>query len=410
MSDRARQVLEAQIRRYGRAANAARGVSRILLPLLPGDDNLDGAPVFTSLADAQAWYLDNADGIRKSMIRASLADADEHSSRVVRGLEQVMTSIHDIDGRLELAELALTSARGRNDNPAEAHALMNRGGGYKMGEQPVKAVADYKKAAHLFAKLNDNAGMIAALSRLAVAQAAARQLDDADDTLDQVLALCGDGEDTLAALAYVNRARVSIERGQFDKAIDHGLVGLERLQACDAAQPWFTDAHLELTEAYTAAGEFERASHHLSAVVALLANGSENVPQCIAAAFVGGELLLAQGHPRDALASFQRAVALQSAGPHPYRIANALDGVGKAWFALGDFEQAAQHHTSALSVRIRAGEPFASARTRYHLAMANVEAGQVDEAVRLRDLALLELAGIVDPAADALRAELNRAV
>ncbi|WP_194925795.1 tetratricopeptide repeat protein [Catenulispora pinisilvae] len=409
MSDRARQVLEAQIRRYGRAANAARCVSQILLPLLPGDDDLDGAPAFADFADAHAWYLDNADGIHRALIRASLADADEHSSRVVRGLEQVMTSVHDIGRRLELAELALTSARGWDDEHAEAHALMNRGGGHKMGEQPVKAVADYKQAAHLFAKLNDTVGMIAALSRLAVAQAAARQLDDADETLDQVLALCGHG-DVLAALAYVNRAWVSIERGQFDEAIDQGLIGLEGLQACDAAQPWFTDAHLELTEAYTAAGEFERADHHLSAVTALLTNGSENVPQRIATALSSGELLLAKGHHRDALAAFQRAVALQSASPHPYRIANALDGVGKAWFALGDFEQAAQHHASALSVRIRTGEPFATARTRHHLAMANAEAGQVDEAVRLRELALLELAGIVDPAADTLRAELNRAV
>src|SRR5947209_8029239 len=155
MTERARQVLKAQIGQYARAANAARRVSQILLPPLPGDDELDGAPTFTTLADAQAWYRDNAPGIREAMVAASFYGADQFSSRVVRGLEQVMTTMHDIPERLELAELALTGALHQGDELAQAHAYMARGGGYKMGEQPALAVKDFQFAARLFDRHGD---------------------------------------------------------------------------------------------------------------------------------------------------------------------------------------------------------------------------------------------------------------
>jgi tetratricopeptide (TPR) repeat protein len=408
MTERARQVLKAQIGQYARAANSARRVSQILLPPLPGDDEIDGAPEFTSLADAQAWYRDNAEGIYEAMFAASFYGADQFSSRVVRGLEQVMTAMHEVTRRLELAELALTSALHQGDELAQAHAYMVRGGGYKMGGRPALAVKDFRFAARLFDSHDDAAGVLAALSRLAVAQAAARQLEEADDTLDQVLALCGESDEVLAGLAYVNRAELFTQRCAWDSAIEVGLEGLHRLHDCGAAQVWLVDAHLELAKAYTGAADFEVARVHVTEVRELLADGPENVPQRIAAVLADGELLLEQGHHRDALASFQRAVMLQVAGPHPYRIAEALDGVGNALAELGNFDHAAERHVSALRVRLRTGEPYAIARTRYHLAMAKSASGQNGEAAHQREQALLDLTGLVDPAADALRAELSR--
>ena len=409
MTERARQVLEAQIRQYALAANSARRVSQILLPPLPGDDELDGAPMFTSLAGAQAWYRDNAEGIYEAMVTASSCGADQFSSRVVRGLEQVMTTTHDVTRRLELAELALTSALHQGDELAQAHACMNRGGGYKMGGQPALAVKDYRFAARLFDRHEDRAGVLAALSRLAVAHAEARQLDEADVILDQVLALCGEGDEVLAGLAYVNRAWVSSQRGVFDRAIEAGLTGLHDLQACNAAPVWLGEAHLELTKAYTGTGDFEHAGVHVTTTRELLANAPENnVPQCIGAVLADGELLLKQGHHRDALESFQRAVMLQAGNPHPYRTAAALDGAGNALAGLGDFDHAAERHTSALRIRLRTGEPYATARTRFYLAKAEAASGRSGEAMKQREEALLDLTGLVDPAADALRAELNQ--
>ncbi|MBS2548358.1 hypothetical protein KGQ19_15945 [Catenulispora sp. NL8] len=407
ISDRARQVLAALIRRYALAANAARRVSHILLPPLPGDDELDGAPEFATFADAQAYYLANEEGIHQALIEAGLYGVDGHSSRVVRGFEQVMTTVHNPGRRIELAELALTSARCHDDALAEAHALMNRGGGYKMGEQPLKAVTDYQQAIQLFVELHDDAGAREALSRLAVAHAAARHLDDADDTLDQVLALCEEG-DVLAALAYATRAWVATQRGEWDQAITAGLIGLDKLQACDAAKVWLADAHLELFKAYIRSGDIENARQHLTAMTTLLANDSQNVPPRIAAALADGELLLAQGHHRDALASYQRAVMLQSANPQPYGLGKAFDGTGQALHGLGEFDRAAEQFTFALRVRLRTGESFAIARSRCYLAKAKAAAGHIAGAVRLREQALTDLTGLVDPAADLLRAELNR--
>jgi tetratricopeptide (TPR) repeat protein len=408
MTERARQVLKAQIGQYARAANSARRVSQILLPPLPGDDELDGAPVFATLAEAQAWYRDNAEGIYEAMFAASFYGADQHSSRVVRGFEQVMMTLHDVPRRLELAELALTGALHQGDELAQAHAYMVRGGGYKMGGRPALAVKDYRFAGRLFDSHNDAAGVLAALSRLAVAQAAARQLEDADDALDQVLALCGEGNEVLAGLAYVNRAELFTQRCAWDSAIEVGLEGLHRLHDCGAAQVWLVDAHLELAKAYTGAADFEVARVHVTEVRELVANGPENVPQRIAAVLAEAALLLEQGHHRDALASFQRAVMMQAADPQPYGIATALDGAGRAHAELGDFDHAAERHTSALRVRQRTGESYATAQTRGYLAKALSASGQNGEAAHQREQALLDLTGLVDPAADALRTELSQ--
>jgi tetratricopeptide (TPR) repeat protein len=407
LSELDREVLGALTGRYAHYANAVRRVSQPLLPLLPGDDDLGDAPAFATFPDALAWYLKNADSIFSTLVLASRHGVYDHVSRVVRGLEYVLTSIHDIDRGLALAELDLHAARHLGDKAAEAYALLNRGGSYKMAGRPAQAVDDLQQAARLLAELNNEPGTIAALSRLSVAFAAARQLDKADDTLNQILALDHDG--VLPALAHVNRAWVSSQRGAWGTAIPHGRVGLERLEACDADRTLLLAAHLELVRACTGAGDFVQARQHLSSVWLLVADGADTVPQRVAVSLHEGELLLAQGHHQDAVTAFRQAVKLQAPAPRPpYRTADAFDGLGQALFGLGEFDLAAEQHTAALSERLRTGEPFATARSRYHLARAKAASGRSDEAAQERRLALLDLAEIADPAADALRNELNR--
>ena len=406
MTEPARQVLEELIGLYARTANSARRVSSILLPPLPGDDELDGAPVFTDGGQAQTWYLDNAAGISNAMALASRYAADKHSPRLVRNLERVLTSLHDIDANLELIELALTAARRMGDKAAEAQLLLNRGGSFRMAGRPVTALEDYTQAQRLLADLEDHEGTLVALSRRAVAFIVARQLDDAADLLDQVLAL-STRSDTLRALAYVNRAWVATQRGDATTAIAQGLVGLDMLEDNGADQIWLVEAHLQLATAYTLGEDSEEARHHLNEVSMLFASGFNGVPQRIAAALADGALLLTQGHHQDALEAFQRAVVLQSAGAGPYRMADAIDGVGEALFGLEEYDQAAERHASALPERARIGEPFATARTRYNLAKAQTASGRGDDATKQRRKALLELTGLVDPAADALRVELS---
>ncbi|WP_194892073.1 tetratricopeptide repeat protein [Catenulispora pinisilvae] len=406
MTGPARQVLEALVGRYASTVRAVRRVSPILLPVLPGDDELGDAPVFANFADAEGWYSANADGILDALVLASQHKADEQSSRVVRGLECVLTSLHDTDRRRILSDLALASARRHGDKPAEAHALLNRGGGYKMANKPTLAIEDFKQAARLFADLNDTAGTVAALSRLGVAHAAARHLEDADAALVQLLGMA-ECDDVHRAMARVNRAWVATNRGEVSAAIEHGLAGLELLRACDADMLWLIEAHLELTAAYTRNGDIEEAGRHLDEVYGLFASGFETFPVRISAALASGELLIARGRHLEAMAAFQGVLLLQAAGPAPFRMADTLDGTGRVLFEIGEYGPAADEHNAALVERNQVGEQFATARTGFYLARANFASGRVDEAALLRDQALSELAGIVDPAADALRAELS---
>jgi len=142
-------------------------------------------------------------------------------------------------------------------------------------------------------------------------------------------------------------------------------------------------------------------------VHALIASGFETFPVRISAALASGELLIARGRHLEAMAAFQGVLLLQAAGPAPYRMADILDGMGKALFEIGEYGPAADEHNAALVERNQVGERFATARTGFYLARAKFASGRVDEAALLRDQAQSELAGIVDPAADALRAQLS---
>ncbi|MEY9861442.1 tetratricopeptide (TPR) repeat protein [Catenulispora sp. GAS73] len=407
MTGPARQILEALIGRYARTARAVRRVSPMLLPLLPGDDEFDDAPEFADFADAEAWYLANADGIADAMVLAGQYEADERSSQVVRALECVLTSVHDTDRRRVLSDLALASARRLGDKSAEVYALLNRGGAYKMANRPTQAIEDYEQAAALVGELNDTASTVAVLSRLAVAYATARHLDDAEAVLVQVLGQA-EGDDACRGMACVNRAWVAAERGEASVAIEHGLMGLEILRACDADKLWIIEAYLQLTTAYTSLGDLQEARRHLNEVYTIFASGFETFPMRISTALASGEILLARGNHLEAMAAFQGVMLLQAAGPSPYRMADTVDGMGRVLFEMGEYGLAFDEHNVALAERERAGEPFATARTGYYLARAKFASGCLDQAALLRDQALLKLAGIVDPAADALRAQLNQ--
>jgi tetratricopeptide (TPR) repeat protein len=402
----ARQILVALLGRYARTARAVRHVSPVLLPLLPGDDRADYAAEFANFADAEAWYLANADGIFDALVLADQYEVDEYSCQVVRSLECVLTSLHDTDRRRVLSDLALASARRLGDRAAEVHALLNRGGAYKMANLPALAIKDYEQAAAMVAELDDGAGTVAVLSRLAVAYTTARRLDDAEAVLVKVLSLAETGE-AHRGMAYVNRAWIATEGGQSSTAIEHGLEGLKVLRACDADQLWIIEAHLELTKAYTSQGDIERARHHLDAVYTILAGGFETFPVRISAAIADAELMLAEGRLFEAMAAFQHVIVVQAAGPSPYRMADTADGMGRVLFELGEYGAAVDEHNAALVERTRAGEPFSVARTGFYLARATFACRRVGEAVLLRDQALADLAGIVDPAADTLRAQLN---
>ncbi len=402
----ARQILVALVGRYARTARAVRHVSPVLLPLLPGDDRADDAPEFANFADAEAWYLANADGIFDALVLADQYEVDEYSCQVVRSLECVLTSLHDTDRRRVLSDLALASARRLGDRAAEVHALLNRGGAYKMANLPALAIKDYEQAAAMVAELDDGAGTAAVLSRLAVAYTTARRLDDAEAVLIKVLSLAEIGE-AHRGMAYVNRAWIATDRGQASTAIEHGLEGLKILRACGADQLWIIEAHLELTKAYTSQGDVERARHHLDAVYTILAGGFETFPVRVSAAIADGELMLAEGRLFEAMAAFQHVIVVQAAGASPYRMADTADGMGRVLFELGEYGAAVDEHNAALVERTRTGEPFSVARTAFYLARAKLASGRVGEAVLLRDQALADLAGIVDPAADTLRAKLN---
>ena len=205
-----------------------------------------------------------------------------------------------------------------------------------MANRPAQAIEDYEQAAAVAAELNDTATTVAVHSRLAVAQATARHLDDAEAILLHVLSL-SQSDVAHRGMAYVNRAWIADERGDTSAAIEHGLAGLEILRSCDADQLWIIEAHLELTKAYTNHGDLQEARHHLDAVYEILASGFETFPVRISAALANGELLLAEGRHLKAMAAFQHVMLLQSAGTSPYRMADTADGMGKVLFEIGEY-------------------------------------------------------------------------
>jgi tetratricopeptide (TPR) repeat protein len=407
LSEAGALVLEVLLGRHAGTARAALRVAPATPSVLPADTDPDpGGPAFADRGEAETWYLAHADGVIKAMQLAAGEKSDRYVAQIARCLHSVASTTHELERAALIEDLGLAAARRLDDPLLIAYALLMRGGTYKMADRPARAIELYTEASGLFASVQDRAGSAATANQLGAAHMLARNLNAADAAFTQVLGLTGE-DDLARALAHLNRSEIASERGEPSAAIDRGFAGLHMLRTLGADPRWIAQAHLALARAFTVDRDHEGAGDQLAKLLALIRGGAGTRTVAISAALAEGELRLSEHRFAEGLDSFRRALLLQSAGSHPWRMADTADGIGRAQFGLGDCQPAADQHISALTERLRVGELFATARTRFHLACALAATGATDEAAHQRVTALGDLVGIVDPAADSLRTDLT---
>ncbi|MFC9233786.1 LuxR C-terminal-related transcriptional regulator [Streptomyces decoyicus] len=132
----------------------------------------------------------------------------------------------------------------------------------------------------------------------------------------------------------------------------------------------------------------------LTAARALLSGVLERVQECedrgAALALAARSACLQDDHAA-ALDLAQEAVAVERAGRHPARLANALDALAAARLCRGEFSDAVAVFAECLAVVRTLGRPLDLALCRHHLAWALLQTGRTTEAERLMQECLPEL-------------------
>ncbi|WP_329180473.1 ATP-binding protein [Streptomyces decoyicus] len=132
----------------------------------------------------------------------------------------------------------------------------------------------------------------------------------------------------------------------------------------------------------------------LTAARALLSEALERVQDCedrgAALALAARSACLQDDHAA-ALDLAREAVAVERAGRHPARLANALDALAAARLCRGEFSDAVAVFAECLAVVRTLGRPLDVALCRHHLAWALLQTGRTEEAERLMEECLPEL-------------------
>jgi tetratricopeptide (TPR) repeat protein len=372
-----------------------------LAPVLPEP----AVRAFDDYGAAESWYRANARRLTAFVQRTGEEGLDELCFRLYVSCEPLMVSAYDVATWREMTGPALAAARRLGDPADLARTLLAAGGMHKMADQPDEAVAAYDEAARILADLGDTASLLVAANRRGAALVLARRLDEAGIEFDRVLAVAGD-DPVMAGLALINRCAVLHGAGRFDEAVAAGLEGAGVLRAAGASPVWLLAAAIELTEAATGLGDLTAAEHHSDDAHVLIRAGAPARAMRIGALVATGGLRIAQGRYDDARQAYSQAMVAQIGGS-PHRTSDIGDGLGRAHLGLGDGERAVAVLSDVLAARRRATNRFATARTLRWLAAAQDAVGDTEQAADGRAAGLRELAGIVDPAADQLRAELS---
>ncbi|MEU9608671.1 tetratricopeptide repeat protein [Streptomyces sp. NPDC048057] len=116
-----------------------------------------------------------------------------------------------------------------------------------------------------------------------------------------------------------------------------------------------------------------------------------------------GDAQRATGRPAEALASYERAAALQERLGDRARPAAAWDGQGRTHLQLGRVQEAVDCHRRSVDAHRELGQSWGTAGALLHLADALDRAGAAQEATGAREDAAELLASFTDPRAARLR-------
>jgi tetratricopeptide (TPR) repeat protein/TolB-like protein len=190
--------------------------------------------------------------------------------------------------------------------------------------------------------------------------------DKAKQTADAAAQSARDASPYEAAYLRAVRARL---------AQDFEAAAKAYTEICDLT-PNSPDAFIDLATAQEQGGDLPHALESLKRALAL-------DPKHPGAQFAAGRVQVKMGNTADGIVAFNTALDLQKAAGNDEGAATVLNGLGNAYDALSQFDDAAKYFQQSLELRRRVGDQRGVSVSLSNLAMLRSNQGRHDEAIAL---------------------------
>jgi tetratricopeptide (TPR) repeat protein len=269
---------------------------------------------------------------------------------------QVMYQLTQIPAAIDECQRAAGLLREDDDPAGLARAIGLLGSIHAQLGRHEQSMDCYRQALDLHRRAGYVVGQILMLYNLGCVEQRLGRHDAAERHYQQGLALAGEiGDDRSAGLAYVGLADVAAHQGRHRESAHYGRQAVERHRAVGdhAGATWALiyvgNANVQLGD--PDGGELDEALRTFTGL------GSRHGVGVTLACL--GDAARARGDLADAVTFYTDALAIGDAGELSELRANSHDGLGHAYLALGDRDEATRHWRRAVDLYGSYGSPEA---------------------------------------------------
>jgi DNA-binding SARP family transcriptional activator/predicted negative regulator of RcsB-dependent stress response len=328
------------------------------------------APPVTGPAAARAWLDAERANLVAVTAHAAGHDWPAHATRLAATLFRYLAAGRYCQEAIIIHTHARTAARRTGDHAAEAAALDHVAGVYWQQSRYQQADDHLQQALALFRQTGDRLGEACTLTNLGVIRAAQGRYQEASTLNVQGLDIYRQAGDLSGEMRCLSDLGNTEERqGRYQQAARHHDESLaiarkigDRYMECSAL--------INLGTARMWQGDLPQAAGYLGQALALCPETSDRSQQAEALTRTG-DVCLRQGRPQDACDCFQEALALYQEIGDRSGEADALNGLGEALLVAGQPSRARARHTTACDIASDIGDKYQQARAHDGLARAH---------------------------------------
>jgi tetratricopeptide (TPR) repeat protein len=321
---------------YYQYAVAAAGalLNRHIRPVVGPAEPPRSAPRFDSAREALAWLREDRANLHACIDAAAAAGWDEWTVRLTAAAAPFLRTEGPWQQAADLHSAAAEAAERLGDPLAEANALNELGGTYRLMSRSLDAVAALERAADLYARAGSPVGQASALNELGVARDLRRDRAGSERALADALRLYQEaGEELGQANVIHDRGAGRFYAGRFGQAESDLTEARDRYRSIPNR---LGEAHASMTLAKTLRelDRLPRATEAASAAMTLYEELGNEVGRANTMTD-RGDLRLALGDHAGAAADYAEALSLHRRLGNRRGEALSLAGQGRLRIAQG---------------------------------------------------------------------------
>jgi tetratricopeptide (TPR) repeat protein/transcriptional regulator with XRE-family HTH domain len=363
------------------------------------------APPVTEPAAARAWL----DAERANLVAVTAHAAGHgwpaHATWLAGTLFRYLAAGCYSQEAITIYTHARAAACRTGDHAAEATALDHAAGVYWQQSRYQQADDYLQQALALFRQIGDSSREAGTLDNLAVIRFAQGSYQEASTLNAQALDVFRHAGDLAGEMrCLVNLGNFEERQGRYQQAARHNQQSLAIAREID--DPYSECVVLtSLGTVRMRQGDLRQAADYLDQALALSREAGNRYQEAEALTRIG-DVRLRQGSPREACDRLQEALALyQEIGDRSGQ-ADALNSLGEALLGAGQPSRASTQHSAAYDIACDIGDKYQQAHAHDGLARAHHALARPDEARDHWEHALALYTYLGTPGADQVRARL----